>query len=110
MIDNMLLIILQLVSVLFIFFGIRIVAHYLIEEAEWYPTKWLDYQPFNCEKCLTTWLLVGSYIAFWLLTSCTLTLVVGLALTVLNAIAMHVDEKSKTISLKEYIENDNISK
>ena len=106
MIDNMLLIILQLLSVLFIFFGIRIAAHYLIEEADGYPPKWLDYQPFNCEKCLTSWMLVGSYTAFWLLTSCTLTLVVGLALTALNAIAMHVDEKSKTISLKDYIDDD----
>lgn len=99
MIDNMLLIILQLLSVLFIFFGIRIAAHYLIEEADGYPPKWLDYQPFNCEKCLTTWLLAGSYTAFWLLTGCTLTLVVGLVITVLNAIAMHVDEKNNTKSI-----------
>lgn len=102
MIDNMLLIILQLLLVLFIFFGIRIAAHYLIEEAEWYPPKWLDYQPFNCEKCLTFWLLVGSYTAFWLLTGCTLTLVVGLAVTVLNAIAMHVEQKNKTVKIEDF--------
>ena len=60
--------------------------------------KWLHYKPFICNKCLTFWTLLGVGISMFLLNF----IITGLALVVLgilNAIAMWIDQKNKTIKI-----------
>ena len=64
--------------------------------------SFLDYQPFKCNKCLEFWLLVGLYITLGISFSLWVVLIAGIVLAILNAIAMWVNEKNKTISVDEY--------
>lgn len=74
---------------------------WLVTERFYLVPAWLEYKPFCCRICLTFWSLVGegvlaalggwwiSAVAFWVL-------------AILNAVAMKVDQKNKTISLDDY--------
>lgn len=66
--------------------------------------KWLDYAPYSCELCLTFWLLMFAYISVGLSFEIYITLIGGVILAILNAIAMYINQKNKTISIEEYDE------
>lgn len=69
---------------------------YMVTE-RWGLPKWLQYRPFVCRTCCTFWTLIGVGVIY-ALSGMTIT-AIGLAiLAVLNAIAMKVDQKKKTIS------------
>ena len=71
---------------------------YWLTEVRGLP-KWLQYKPFNCRLCLTFWSLIGCYTAIWASFSCLAIGVVGITLAIMNALAMWIDQKNKTIKI-----------
>ena len=70
----------------------------------WFTEKgnvpdFLDFKPFSCRLCLTFWLLVGIYIAIGISFKLWVVLIAGVILAALNAGAMWVNQKKKTIKL-----------
>lgn len=94
---------LQIILIFTIFILDRFVVDKWVNQ-EHYP-KWLDYQPFNCEVCATFWSLLVIYLTVGLVSNLWWTMIGGMILTVLNAIAMWVNQKNKTIKIEDY---DNI--
>lgn len=92
--------VLQVIAILAIFVPIRYAAYQVTDV--WGLPKWLDYKPFNCCLCLTFWMLLAFYLTVGLIFKMYITLFGGIALTILNAIAMYVDQKNKTVSLDEW--------
>lgn len=101
MIDS-LLIILQVLTALFIFCGIKVFTQWLFDDKEdrW-PPHWLSYRPWSCRLCFTFWLLLGCFGVWWLLTRSMLTVVLGVMLTALDAIAQKVEQRNNTKSIYE---------
>ena len=93
------IILLQALAALFIFFAVNYGAYWLTE-VKGLPT-WLQYKPFECRKCLTFWSLMGIYITLWLSFSCLYIAIYGVLLAILNAIAMWIDQKDKTIKIED---------
>ena len=91
------IILLQALAALIIFFAVNYGAYWLTE-VKGLP-EWLQYKPFECRMCLTFWSLMGIYITLWLSFSCLYIAIYGCMLAILNAIAMHIDQKDKTIKL-----------
>lgn len=89
------IILLQIVLIVAMFIPIRWLAWKITEE--WGVPEMINYRPFNCKLCLTFWLLIGCYITIWLSFSCLYTGIGGIILSVLNALAMWIDQKNKTI-------------
>ena len=93
----MILQLLQVILILGIFLPVRYLAYY-ITEVKGLPV-WLDYKPFNCRLCLTFWSLIAAYLTVGLILGFEITLFGGILLTILNAIAMWINQKNKTIKL-----------
>lgn len=87
----------QFIVIIIIFLIVSYGAYY-ITEVKGLPI-WLQYKPFECRKCLTFWSLIGIYIALGLSFSCLYLMIGGCILAILNAIAMHIDQRNKTIKL-----------
>lgn len=95
--------IIKLLQIILIF-TIFILDRYLVDKwvnQENYP-KWLDYQPFNCEVCATFWSLLVIYLTVGLVFNLWWTMIGGMILAVLNAIAMHIDQKNRTVSITDF--------
>jgi hypothetical protein len=71
---------------------------YWLTEVRGLP-EWLQYKPFICRLCLTFWSLIGTYIALGLSFSCLYTMVGGIILAIMNALAMWIDQRNKTIKI-----------
>ena len=93
------IIVLQILLILVIFLPIKYIAYY-ITEVKGLP-QWLDYKPFNCKLCLTFWLLIASYLTIWLAFACLYTAIGGIILAILNALAMWIDQRNRTISVRD---------
>ena len=91
------IIVLQILLILVIFLPIKYIAYY-ITEVKGLP-QWLDYKPFNCKLCLTFWLLIASYLTIWLAFACLYTAIGGIILAILNALAMWIDQRNKTVKI-----------
>lgn len=89
--------ILELVIVLAIFFPTKWLCWKITEQ--WGLPQWLEYQPWVCKKCLTFWSLMALYIACGLVLHLYITMVVGAILTILDTIAVIIDQKKKTIKI-----------
>lgn len=87
----------QFIIILIIFLIVRYGAYVITEEMG--LPRWLNYKPFNCQLCLTFWSLLSLYIAIWVSFSCLIVGIGGIILAILNAIAMWIDQKNKTIKL-----------
>lgn len=88
----------QLLAMLVIFLATRLFTYQLTNI--WGLPKWLQYKPFVCEICLTFWTLVGIYTTLLIIGYNWLG-IGGLILAILNAIAMKVDQKNKTVKIDE---------
>lgn len=93
----MILQLLQVILILGIFLPVRYLAYY-ITEVKGLPV-WLDYKPFNCRLCLTFWSLIAAYLTSGIILGFEITLYGGILLTILNAIAMYINQKNKTIKV-----------
>ena len=62
---------------------------------------WLNYKPFNCELCLTFWSLISIYLTIGFAIGLWVTMGGGIALAVLNAIAMWINQKNNTIKIED---------
>lgn len=89
--------ILQVILILAMFIPIRWFAWKVTEE--WGLPEWLQYKPWNCKLCLTFWSLLFSYLTIGLIFHLPITLYGGIALAILNALAMWIDQKNKTIKI-----------
>ena len=89
----------QLLAMLVIFLGTKFFTYKLTEE--WGLPKWLQYKPFSCNTCLTFWSLVAIYTILLILGYQWLG-ISGLIMAVLNAIAMYIDQRSKTVDVNNY--------
>lgn len=98
---EILLIVAQIISALFIYFGILAIAEELFESETWPPT-FLAFKPFSCKVCFTFWSQLFAFGCFWLISRWDVTLVIGVLLTVLTGIAKKVDEKNKSVNLDDY--------
>lgn len=90
-------ILLQFILIVAIFLPVRWFAWKMTEV--WGLPQWLQYKPFICKLCLTFWLLIGAYTAIWISFACLIVGIGGILLAILNAVAMYVDQKNKTIKL-----------
>ena len=93
------MIILQILIILLIFPIISYIVYRWVNQKN-YP-KWLDYQPFNCGICCTFWSLLTAYISIGFAFGLYITLIGGCILAVLNAIAMKINQKNKTVLLED---------
>lgn len=91
------IILLQALAALIIFLLVNYGAYWLTE-VKGLP-EWLQYRPWVCRMCLTFWSLMGIYITLWLSFSCLYIAIYGILLAILNAIAMWIDQKDKTIKI-----------
>lgn len=91
------MIFIQFVLMTLTFFVVKYGAYVLTEEIE--MPRWLDYQPFNCNKCLSTWSLVGVYTVLGLSFDWYYLMIGGIILAILNGIAMEIDQRNKTIKI-----------
>ncbi len=89
--------ILQVILILAIFLPVRWLCWEITED--WGVPDMLDYRPWNCKLCLTFWILLVSYLTVGLIFQLYITLIGGIALAILNAIAMYIDQKNKTIKI-----------
>ena len=97
-------IILYFALVLAIFIVGRAFSWWWTEGREKYRPEWLNYKPWSCDTCLSLWLLITLYIIAALIFSSWIILIAGVTLAILNAIAMKINQKEKTISIKDDVE------
>ena len=79
------------------FFAILLFSRLIVEKWQLIPS-WLDYQPFNCKKCLGFWTGIATSVAFcmagWWIAGITLVF-----LSILNAGAVIIDERNNGFRL-----------
>lgn len=94
---------LQILLILIIFFPIRYTTYQVTDV--WGLPEWLNYKPWNCYLCLTFWTLLFIYLSVGLIFNLKITLFGGILLTVMNALAMWIDQKHKTIKIEDPYED-----
>lgn len=57
--------------------------------------KWLDFQPFNCRKCFTTWTIIIMNITIACLLSSLLYAITGVVFGGAIGLCLHIQEKNK---------------
>lgn len=82
----------------FIIYIAVVMAAYYATEVYQLP-KWLRFPPFNCRKCLTFWSNLVVFISIGLSFGLYWFMGTGIVLAILTAIAMHVEQKNKTIKI-----------
>lgn len=91
--------ILQVVAVLALFFPVKWLCWKITEV--WGLPEWLRYKPWECRKCLSFWLLMTLFICSGVLCHLWITMAVGAILTILDTIAVIIDQKNKTIKIED---------
>lgn len=95
---------LQIILVVCLFIVIKASAWYVTEKTEGLP--FLNYEPYVCFKCLGFWSLLGTFLTIGIIFKLWITLIVGVVVTILDVIAVIVDERKKIKAYKDYIENN----
>lgn len=93
-------ILIQFIAVFIIFLVVSYFTWWFTEKDN--VPEFLEYKPFQCRLCLTFWLLVGIYIAIGISFKLWVVLIAGLILAILNAIAMWVNQKNRTIKISDF--------
>ena len=86
--------ILSIIATLTSFLVIKYLVWYWTEGQKHYPS-FLDYKPFNCKKCLGFWSLTSFYLTMMFIFKLKLMGVIGIMLTILDTIAIIIDEKKR---------------
>ena len=89
--------ILQVILIFALFILIRYLAWKVTEV--WGLPEWLQYKSWNCKICITFWSLLATYLSIGLIFNLYITLIGGIALAIMNALAMWIDQKNKTIKI-----------
>lgn len=89
----------QIVAILVIYLIVMWYAH--MQTERWGLPTFLQFKPFICKTCLSFWTLIAAYTTT-LLIGMIYTAIGGYILAILNAIAMKVDQKNKTIDVNSY--------
>lgn len=87
----------EFIALFIIFFAVSYAA-YWITEVKGLP-QWLQYKPWECRLCLTFWSLIFIYTAIWLSFQCLYIGIGGIILASMNALAMWIDQKNKTVRI-----------
>lgn len=88
---------LQVILIFALFIPIRYLAWKVTEE--WGLPEWLQYKPWNCKLCFTFWSLLATYLSIGLIFNLYITLIGGIALAIMNALAMWIDQRNKTVKI-----------
>ena len=88
---------LQVILIFALFIPIRYLAWKVTEE--WGLPEWLQYKPWNCKLCFTFWSLLATYLSIGLIFNLYITLIGGIAFAIMNALAMWIDQKNKTVKI-----------
>lgn len=91
------MIFIQFVLMTLAFFVVKYAAYVMTEEIG--MPRWLNFKPFNCNRCFSTWSLVGVYTVLGLSFDWYYLMIGGIVLAILNGIAMYIDQKDKTIKI-----------
>ena len=89
--------IIEVLLVLVIFFPVKYLCFQITDK--WGLPEWLRYKPWECYKCLSFWLLMALFLSCGLLFNLYITMAVGTLMTVLDAVAMTIDQRQKTIRI-----------
>lgn len=88
-----------LICKIFAFFAVWIVGlvigWYIPEKKHPKPFSLLDFYPFICRKCLTTWLLAIMYITFAILLSDWIFGLLGIIMTAMTGFALWYTEEER---------------
>lgn len=87
----------QVILVFAIFFSTKFLTWKITDE--WGLPMWLQYEPWECYKCLSFWSLMALFITCGLVLHLYITMACGALLTVLDTIAYIINQKKKTIIL-----------
>jgi len=90
----------QFIGAFIIFFIINYVVWYITERDK--VPEFLQYKPWSCRLCATLWTLVTVYIAIGISFKLWVVLIAGLILAILNAGAMWVNQKNRTIKISDF--------
>jgi len=93
-------ILIQFIAVFIIFLVVSYFTWWFTEKDN--VPEFLEYKPFQCRLCLTFWLLVGIYIAIGISFKLWVVLITGVILAIMNAIAMWVNQKNRTIKISDF--------
>ena len=91
------MIFIQFVLMMMAFFVVKYCAYVATEEIG--MPRWLNFKPFNCNKCLSTWTLAGVYTVLGLSFDWYYLMIGGIILAILNGIAMEIDQRNHTIKV-----------
>jgi cell shape-determining protein MreD len=91
------MIFIQFILMMLAFFIVKYCAYVATEEIG--MPRWLNFKPFNCNKCLSTWTLAGVYTVLGLSFDWYYLMIGGIILAILNGIAMEIDQRNKTIKI-----------
>lgn len=89
----------EIILTISIFFISKYIIYRVTEKG---MPEWLNYQPYICRKCFTFWSLLFLYINIFIVSNYTswYILIVGILLTILDTIALHIAENN-TISIND---------
>ena len=87
----------QFVIIILVFFIENWLCYKVTEE--WGLPSWLQYKPFNCRMCCTFWSLSLTFIIIGISFDLWITLIGGISLSILNAIAMYIHQKNNTVKV-----------
>ena len=90
----------QFIGAFIIFFIINYVVWYITERDK--VPEFLQYKPWSCRLCATLWTLVTVYIAIGISFKLWVVLITGVILAIMNAIAMWVNQKNRTIKISDF--------
>lgn len=89
--------ILQLILTIFIFFTIKYLIFKITEKG---LPAFINYQPYSCYKCCSFWVLLFIYINSIITLQLWYMGIIGIIITILDAVALHIDEMN-TVSVNE---------
>lgn len=89
------MIILKILLIFILFLSVELLSYKMTEK--WNIPEFLDHKPYNCRKCNQFWLNIGCATSFLLLTHWYIPSIIWYILTVLETIALYIDEKNNTI-------------
>lgn len=93
-------ILLEALAALVIFFVMNYAAYWLTE-VKGLPS-WLQYKPWVCRLCLSFWSMMGIFTTLYLALDLMYVAIYGILLTVLNTVALWIDQKDRTVKIEDF--------